>query len=671
MFNRTWRQWQSYLVEAVRRNALRGGKRARPSSFRPRLEALEERAVPATIGDVFYIEMENHNLTPSVVVGNGTFPIQQLLGNPAATYLNSLMTPGNANAAQSAYASDYLSVGATVHPSEPNYIWQEGGSNFGVVNNDLDPYVNNGNSNANLNTNVKLIAATGNNPASLSALLQAQFGAAGWKSYQEDMQYTNLSVPTISASGTIPNAGTNLYNGSTLFDFSPKHDGTLFFTATNGGTLNGPGPSDNTNTEAAFYAPLGQLATDLGNNTVAKYNLITPDNINNMHSGLAAGFFYHGFTYTGDQAAVAQGDNFLATIIPQIMASQAYQNNGVIVIRFDETEGGDTAQFTIPEIVISPLAQGNAYNSSITFTHSSDLKSLQELFGVSAPGGGFLGGANTPSTSDLGDLFKPGALTPVVSAPVAVEISGAGVWRNEAATGWQQLTTANASLVSVDPSGDVAIEIPGAGVWRFKDAGLWTQLTASDASQVSIAGNGIVAIEIQGAGVWRFKDVGGWAQVTTANATSLDVDAAGDVAIEIQGAGVWRYKDATAWAQLTTADASQVRIAGAGVVAIEIQGAGVWRYRDATAWTQLTTADAAKLDVDGAGDVAIEIAGFGLWRWEDTTGWAQLTPMDVSLAGIDAFGDVAVEIPGLGVRRWNGTAGWTQLTIANAALLDA
>src|SRR5262249_42958881 len=35
--------------------------------------------------------------------------------------------------------------------------------------------------------------------------------------------------------------------------------------------------------------------------------------------------------------------------------------------------------------------------------------------GVYAPGGGFLGDANTPGTNDLSDLFKPGALMP--SAP--------------------------------------------------------------------------------------------------------------------------------------------------------------------------------------------------------------------------------------------------------------
>jgi hypothetical protein len=106
------------------------------------------------------------------------------------------------------------------------------------------------------------------------------------------------------------------------------------------------------------------------------------------------------------------------------MASQAYKNNGVLVIWFDETENGNTTSFTIPEVVISPLARGNAYNSTLAYTHSSDLKSLQELFGVSAPGGGFLGDANTPGTNDLSDMFVPGVFTPSALGGTVFKNSG-------------------------------------------------------------------------------------------------------------------------------------------------------------------------------------------------------------------------------------------------------
>jgi hypothetical protein len=355
------------------------------------------------IGTVFYIDMENHNLTQP----NPSSSPQQLLGNSAAPYLNSLITPGNPNAAQTSYAPNYYNVAPGIHPSEPNYIWQEGGSNFGVSN-DNDPSVANGNI---------------FNKPSLSGLLQAKYGTAGWKAYAEDMQYSTLlnGVPVTSASGT---GAINQYNGSNQYNFAPKHVGQLFFSSTTG--LNNPG-------QGQYYAQLSQLQADLNSNNLAKYNLITPNQYNDMHSALSGGFTdpRTGIHYTGDQASVAQGDYFLSQIVPQIMASQAYKNNGAIVIWYDETEGGDTTQFTLPEIVISPLAKGNAYASPLSYTHSSDLKTLEELFGVYGPGGAFLGDANTPGTNDLSDLFVTGAIVP---EPTSLSLFGLGA---AALVGWR------------------------------------------------------------------------------------------------------------------------------------------------------------------------------------------------------------------------------------------
>ena len=66
----------------------------------------------------------------------------------------------------------------------------------------------------------------------------------------------------------------------------------VFFTATNGG--NDP---TSANSQSQNYAPLQQLKTDLNNNTVAKYNWITPDQYNDMHSSLNTSFTYNGVTY--------------------------------------------------------------------------------------------------------------------------------------------------------------------------------------------------------------------------------------------------------------------------------------------------------------------------------------------------------------------------------------
>src|SRR5262249_16569575 len=155
---------------------------------------------------------------------------------------------------------------------------------------------------------------------------------------------------------------------SNQYNYAAKHNPEVFFSSTNGGNN-----LTTSNPEAQFYAPIQQLATDLANNTVARYNWITPDQYNDAHSALPGGFTYNGVQYTGDQAAIAQGDNFLSQIIPEIEASQAYQNNGAIIIWWDETEGGDDPSRKIPEIIISPDAKGNAYTNNILYTHSSDL----------------------------------------------------------------------------------------------------------------------------------------------------------------------------------------------------------------------------------------------------------------------------------------------------------
>ncbi len=383
----------------------------------------------ARIGTVFYIMMENHNwMQPNGNVDpSPTSGIEQIKGNPAAPFINSLIDPNNPLSAQVSYTNNCYNVLATpsganpsIHPSEPNYLWQEAGSNYGVAN-DADPYK----------------SAAGPNvfdQPTVSSLLQ-QAGLS-WRSYQEGIDLvptggtvnhpaanslTNTvapadqwCVPLSSFSGVSPDY-TNPYNGSHQYNFAAKHDGHLFFTATNGSTVSTPDYTT-ANPETFHYVPLEMLRYDLEHNRVAKYNLITPDQYNDMHTGLTGGFTYNGIHYTGDAANIAQGDNFLRTVVPLIMASQAYRNNGMIVIWNDESERQNSADLTpndyhhsLMEIVISPRAKGHAYyNDSITYTHSSDVQTLQQVFPIGPKQGHpFLGQtvADTAGNRDYSDLF--------------------------------------------------------------------------------------------------------------------------------------------------------------------------------------------------------------------------------------------------------------------------
>jgi hypothetical protein len=113
---------------------------------------------------------------------------------------------------------------------------------------------------------------------------------------------------------------------------------------------------------------------------------------------------------------VALGDNFLSKIVPIIMASQAYKNNGEIVIWNDETEQPDgstsTVGYTSMEIVISPLAKGNAFADSTPYTHSNDLHTLEDIFGAYD---GYLGGAQ--GVDSMRGLYVANAIPPSVPEP--------------------------------------------------------------------------------------------------------------------------------------------------------------------------------------------------------------------------------------------------------------
>jgi hypothetical protein len=356
---------------------------------------------------VFVIAMENHNwMQPASV----TSP-QQIFMNPAAPFINSLVNGTSGISSDVSYATNYLNAGIGVHPSEPNYVWAEAGQAFNSIGTDADPY------------------APGPTPAMctvVTAVTSDQHLTAfltnkkkTWSSYQEDVNVnltTNVPLamaqwlsPIFSHSGNFTLPAINAYNYSTQYNYAAKHNPMIFFTDTNGGCPAAP---------STHYPPLQQLALDLAGNKVADYNWITPNQYNDQHTGLSLGYGgtpvpAPGSPFKDDRANIAQGDNFLARVVPLIMASDAYQDGAAIILWWDESEGGDTADFKLPFIVISKNAHANVgglpYASDVQYSHSSFLRTMQIIFDVDPDDGyPFLGAAAT--ANDLSALFKPGVI---------------------------------------------------------------------------------------------------------------------------------------------------------------------------------------------------------------------------------------------------------------------
>jgi phospholipase C len=266
--------------------------------------------------------MENHNWS-------------QIAGSRSAPYLNSTLLPA------ASYATRYYNPSG-VHPSEPNYLWLEAGTNFGIRD-DSAPATNH--------------QATTQH---LVSLLTA--GGLTWKAYQEGISGSRCPV----AAGGL---------------YAPKHNPMVYFDDVT-----------NHNSPSSAYCiaherPYSELAADLAQNTVAAYNFITPDLCDDMHNSVGC----------ASTNSVRNGDTWLAGAVPPILQSAAYQQGGVLFITWDEGEGGDGP---IGLLVLSPFAKGHGYASAVHYTHSALLRTVQEILGVTP----LLGAAAT--SPDLRDLFQ-------------------------------------------------------------------------------------------------------------------------------------------------------------------------------------------------------------------------------------------------------------------------
>ena len=288
------------------------------------LAAVAATAQVANVKTVFIIVMENHNWS-------------SFKGSPSAPYINGTLLP------QASHAEQYFNP-PNLHPSLPNYLWLEAGTNFGIFN-DSDPSVNHQSTTSHLVTQLKNANVT-------------------WKTYQEDIGGTNCPLTSVNK-------------------YAPKHNPFVYFDDV----------TDTNNVNSAYciahVRPYAELATDLQNNAVAQYVFITPNLCDDGHDSCAP-----------VSNPIKQTDNWLASEVPKILKSAAYQNGGAVFITWDEGVNGDGP---IGMIALSPLAKGGGYSNSIHYTHGSMLRTVETIFAVSLLG-------DAAVQADLSDFFGTPAL---------------------------------------------------------------------------------------------------------------------------------------------------------------------------------------------------------------------------------------------------------------------
>jgi len=237
--------------------------------------------------------------------------LDKIIGSAQAPYLNSLAT-------ECGLATNYHNI---THKSLPNYVGATSGLGYQALarfTRDCSP----------------LRGCTTTAPS--------LFGQGEtWKAYQESMP-SNCDTR---------NSG----------EYAVHHNPVPYFT-----TLPGCATSD---------VPYTELAHDLAAGTLPAFSFITPNLLDDMHTG-----------------TIAEGDRWMAANLPKVLDSDEYTDGSTAVfITWDEGHGGTPGEKCatnktddschIATIVISPSTKPGTRSATL-FSHYSLLRTAEELLGL-------------------------------------------------------------------------------------------------------------------------------------------------------------------------------------------------------------------------------------------------------------------------------------------------
>lgn len=123
--------------------------------------------------------------------------------------------------------------------------------------------------------------------------------------------------------------------------------------------------------QAANIVPFSQFSSDLANNTLPQFSFIAPNVNDDAHNG-----------------TLAAADSWLQSNIAPLLASSTFQNSGLLIITFDESEDSDLENGGghVATVIVSSKSK-TKYQSQTVYQHQSTLRLVLAASGVdSFPG---------------------------------------------------------------------------------------------------------------------------------------------------------------------------------------------------------------------------------------------------------------------------------------------
>jgi hypothetical protein len=348
------------------------------------------------IKHVFIIVLENESASTTFAPGS------------PAPYLSQTLT------SQGAFVPNYFGIG---HSSLDNYIAMIGGQPPNPTTQADCPTFQN----MSTDTTASFGAVNGSGclyPAD-TPTIASQLTAAHltWGAYMDEMGLDPAREPATCPQPMVGSPdNTEAAETAAPFDeYANRHDPFLYYHSI----------TDNLADCQSHVVNLGQLPAALSSvATTPNYVFITPDLCNDGHNTAPN-------CAPGEPGGLAQVNTFLQTWVPQITASPAYKQDGLLLITFDEgvsdnsaccgelpgpaavnPGGGGPGGGDVGAVMLSPFIKAGTVTQT-AYNHYSMLGSIEDLFGLS-----HLGYAQLPGETDFGSDIYTNYTAPVIPPPI-------------------------------------------------------------------------------------------------------------------------------------------------------------------------------------------------------------------------------------------------------------
>ncbi len=152
----------------------------------------------------------------------------------------------------------------------------------------------------------------------------------------------------------LPMAG---YTGGDVYPYLKRHNPFAYLSDVVGNQ-----------SQAANLVPFSQFASDVASGNVPNFSYIVPGALNDAHDG-----------------SLTQADDWLQQNLSPLLSSPLFQNDGLLIITFDEADGSDSTHGGghVATIVVSSKAK-RQFQSQTLFQHESSLRLILGSLGISS-----------------------------------------------------------------------------------------------------------------------------------------------------------------------------------------------------------------------------------------------------------------------------------------------